>query len=55
MKEEILLSIIIPTYNRYEYLIESLDVMADTIESRQVEIVVQDNTVDNTAIVDYLK
>ena len=47
--EDILLSVVIPTYNRYEYLKGCLEVTA-SIESPQLEIVVQDNTADNSEI-----
>lgn len=50
-----LLSIIIPTYNRYQYLMDSIDAITETISSDQIEIVVQDNTEDNSVFGEYLK
>ncbi|MEG1738664.1 MAG: glycosyltransferase family A protein [Odoribacter sp.] len=49
-----ILSIVIPTKNRYEYLIGCLDSLS-CFEGNNVEIVVQDNTENNCEIVDYLK
>lgn len=54
MEIKVLLSIIIPTYNRYKYLFGSIDAMLDTISSKMIEIIIQDNTEDNTAICDYI-
>lgn len=45
----VLLSVVIPTYNRYEYLQSCLEVTS-SIKSDQLEIVVQDNTEDNSEI-----
>lgn len=46
MENEILLSIAIPTYNRYQYLEDCLKATC-TIESNRMEIIVQDNSEDN--------
>ena len=48
-----LLSIVIPTYNRYEYLFHSIDSIL-SIDSDSFELIVQDNTLDNSRILDYL-
>lgn len=48
-----LLSVVIPTYNRYEYLIPAIKSML-RITSNKLEIVVQDNTVDNEPIISFL-
>lgn len=50
----ILLSVAIPTYNRYKYLRGCLQSLI-TIQSDIVEFVVCDNTVDNTEIVPFIK
>lgn len=55
MMQKKLLSIIIPTYNRYKYLFGSLDAITCTIQDDCIEIIVQDNTEDNTEFVEYLK
>ena len=46
MNDGILLTIAIPTYNRYQYLEGCLKATC-TIEFSRMEIVVQDNTEDN--------
>lgn len=43
-----LVSVVIPTYNRYEYLYGCIDATR-SISSNDLEIVIQDNTEDNTA------
>lgn len=53
MKRSKLLSIVIPTQNRYEYL-KKLLVLIDSFGFEEVEVVVQDNTMDNTPFVDYI-
>lgn len=52
--DQILLSVIIPTYNRYEYLKGCLDATT-TLRSNNFEIIVQDNTEDNKEILEYIK
>lgn len=47
MGEDILLSIVIPTYNRYQYLEGCLRSIC-TVNSNKFEIVVQDNSEDNS-------
>ena len=47
MEDTILLSIVIPTYNRYQYLEGCLRATC-TIDSNEIEIIVQDNSEDNT-------
>jgi hypothetical protein len=51
-----LLSIIIPTKNRYKYLIKILEIFS-TYQwcSEKVEIVIQDNSINNSLILDFLK
>ena len=49
-----ILSIIIPTKNRYEYLKECL-LSLKKLNSEKVEIIVQDNTVNNYEIVDFIE
>lgn len=49
-----LLSIIIPTKNRYEYLKECLYTLSQ-LNREEVEIIVQDNTKENDEIIQYIK
>lgn len=49
-----LLSVIIPTKDRYETLFESVSSMSEHIISDQIEFVIHDNTFDNTKAVEYL-
>ena len=53
MDNSILLSIAIPTYNRYQYLEDCLKA-ACTIRSEKLEIIVQDNTEDNAKGLDII-
>lgn len=46
---DILLSVVIPTYNRYKYLKECLEAIT-SIKSDELEIIVHDNTEDNAEI-----
>ena len=49
------LSIIIPTKDRYIYLKECLKTLNNlSFKDQKVEVIVQDNTIDNKEIVDYL-
>lgn len=48
-----LLSIIVPTKNRYNCLIPVLDTLLKNIKGEGYEIVVQDNTSDNTQFLNY--
>ena len=48
-----LLSIVIPTKNRYEYLFPVLDASIQYIAGSDYEIVVQDNTHDNSPAIEY--
>lgn len=50
----VVLSIVIPTYNRYRYLFECLKVLL-SFESDQFEVVVQDNSEDNSEIKRFIK
>ena len=52
--DDILLSILIPTYNRYKYLKIVIDSF-ENIHSDQIEFVIQDNTKENAEILGYLK
>lgn len=54
MKNSVLLSIIIPTKNRYKYLKECLKSLIQ-INSHDFEIVVQDNSDDNKEIIEFIK
>lgn len=47
MKNDLLLSIVVPTKNRYEYLFQLMDLLA-TFESQEFEMVIQDNSDDNS-------
>lgn len=49
-----LLSVVIPTYNRYQYLIPAIESLV-RINDERLEIVIQDNTADNQEVVDYLE
>lgn len=48
-----LVSVVIPTYNRYDYLYGCVDATR-SIVSDDLEIVIQDNTQDNTAFKEYV-
>jgi glycosyltransferase involved in cell wall biosynthesis len=48
-----ILSVIIPTKNRYQYLKECLETL-NSINSQDIEIVVQDNTINNTEIKSFI-
>ena len=48
-----LLSIIVPTKNRYKYLYYLIELIND-FESNDIELVIQDNSDDNTEFVSYL-
>jgi glycosyltransferase involved in cell wall biosynthesis len=48
-----LLSIVVPTKNRYEYLKHCLSTLLE-IKSNDIEIVIQDNSDDNTDFLNYL-
>jgi len=54
MESNILLSIAIPTYNRYQYLEDCLKATC-TIKSERMEIIVQDNTEDNAKGVEIVR
>lgn len=49
----LLLSVLIPTYNRYQYLRGCLSSIS-RLESNRFEVIVQDNTVDNDEIVKFI-
>lgn len=49
-----LLSIVVPTKDRYNYL-KHLIQLVQGFKSNEIELVIQDNTYDNTEICDYLK
>lgn len=51
-----LLSIVIPTKDRYEYLIPCLEILINLKDQfPEIEIVIQDNTADNTEIIHLVK
>lgn len=52
--ENILLSVLVPTYNRYQYLKGCLSSLS-RIRSERMEVIVQDNTVENKEITEYLQ
>ena len=53
MSTKKLLSVVIPTKDRYFYLKKLIDLILD-FHSQDIEIVIQDNTCDNSEILDYL-
>lgn len=54
MSESVLVSVVIPTYNRYKYLEGAISTFQN-INSHSIEFVIQDNTKDNSEILEYLK
>ena len=52
--ENKLLSIVVPTKNRDKYLISFIELVSEFADER-IEVVIQDNSTDNTAITEYLK
>ena len=54
MKNEYLLSIVVPTKNRYPYLFELLELI-ESFHLDRVEVVIQDNNEDNKEILEYFK
>ena len=54
MKKEYLLSIDIPTKNRYPYLIKLLKLI-ESFSFKEVEVVIQDNNENNKQILDYFE
>lgn len=48
------LSIVVPTKNRYKYLYHLIDLVGD-LDTNLVELVIQDNSTDNTEFIDFLK
>ena len=51
--KDYIVSVVIPTYNRYEYLIPAIQSMI-RISNPNLEIVIQDNSTDNREIVNFL-
>lgn len=49
-----LLSILVPTKNRYPYLFKLMDVI-ESFQSNNIELVIQDNNEDNSIILDYFE
>lgn len=49
-----LISIVVPTKNRYPYLFKLMEVI-DSFHSDVIELVIQDNNEDNTPILDFFK
>lgn len=54
MKKRKLLSVVVPTKNRYYYLKHLVELIA-SLKTDEVEMVIQDNSDDNTEFLDYLK
>lgn len=54
MSNSVLVSVVIPTYNRYKYLMGAVPTFCE-IKSDEIEFVIQDNTEDNTEILEFLK
>lgn len=54
MIEGVLVSVVIPTYNRYEYLKGAISTFQN-VKGQSIEFVIQDNTEDNREILEYLK
>lgn len=52
--EQKLLSIVVPTKNRYEYLKFFIE-LVNSFKEESIEMVIQDNSDDNTLFLDYLK
>lgn len=50
-----ILSIIIPTKNRYIYLFEILKIIKNYDFKNEVEVVIQDNSINNSQILDFLR
>lgn len=48
------LSVVIPTKNRYECLIPSLEAMLKTISDNSIEFIIQDNSEDNKEFLNFL-
>lgn len=55
VKYKKLLSIIIPTKNRYECLIPVVSTLLKHIKSEDIELIIQDNSDDNKSVVDFFK
>ena len=53
MEMKPLVSVVIPTYNRYKYLPECIEATR-SIDSDELEIVIQDNSTDNTEFLNYI-
>lgn len=53
-KERPLVSVVIPTYNRYKYLHDCVETVR-SVKSDEIEIVIQDNSTDNTEFKEYIK
>ena len=51
--DNILLSIVVPTKNRYFYLKELIE-LVERLHSNKVELVIQDNTADNSEILSFM-
>ncbi len=53
MEKKPLVSIVIPTYNRYQYLYDCVDATR-SIDSDELEIIIQDNSTDNKKFSEYV-
>lgn len=49
-----LLSIVVPTKDRYPYLFQLIELIK-SFKSNDIELIIQDNTADNTPVLEYLK
>lgn len=49
-----LVSVVVPTYNRYQYLYECVKTLC-SIDSNQIEFIIQDNTAENEEFVDFVE
>ena len=54
MKKEYILSIVIPTKNRYPYLFQLIELI-ESFNYDEIELIIQDNTEDNSLFLEYLE
>lgn len=54
MKKNILLSVVVPTKDRYEYLTYLVELIHE-FKSDEIELVIQDNSKDNSSFLNYLE
>lgn len=53
-EKKYLLSVVVPTKNRYKYLKHLIGYVASTFPSKNIELVIQDNTVNNVEILEFI-